>query len=61
MGYRDIGESNRFDVFKFSEDIDQVTKFIASMRAEGGGDFPEDVQGGLDKALNMEWTEGSIR
>lgn len=31
------------------------------MSAMGGGDLPEDVQGGLDKALKMEWTEGSIR
>ena len=43
MGYRDIGESNRFDVFEFSEDIDKATKFIASMSAMGGDDFAEDV------------------
>jgi hypothetical protein len=43
VGYRDIGESNRFDVFEFSEDVDATTKFIASMSAMGGGDFAEDV------------------
>ena len=31
------------------------------MNATGGGDTPEDVQGGLNHALKMEWTEGSIR
>lgn len=32
------------------------------MRATGGGDAPEDVQGGLHQALNnMLWTEGSIK
>jgi len=43
IGYRDIGESNRFDVFKFSQDLDAAVKFIAKMRADGGGDTPEDV------------------
>ena len=27
----------------------------------GGGDFPEDVQGGFHKALGMDWLPGSIR
>ena len=43
IGYRDIGESNRFDIFKFSEDLDAAVKFISTMRATGGGDTPEDV------------------
>jgi hypothetical protein len=33
VGYRDIGESNRFDIFQFSEDLDAAVKFISSMRA----------------------------
>jgi hypothetical protein len=43
VGYRDIGESNRFDIFQFSEDLDAAVKFISSMRATGGGDDAEDV------------------
>jgi len=31
------------------------------MRATGGGDAPEDVQGGLNEALKMEWTDGSVK
>jgi hypothetical protein len=31
------------------------------MRAFGGRDHPEDVQGGLDHALKMQWTQGSIK
>jgi hypothetical protein len=61
IGYRDIGESNRFDIFKFSEDLDAAVRFISSMNATGGADTPEDVQGGLNHALRMEWTEGSIK
>ena len=43
IGYRDIKESNRFDIFKFSEDLDAAVKFISTMSATGGGDIPEDV------------------
>jgi len=31
------------------------------MAANGGGDAPEDVQGGLNQALNMKWTPSSIK
>lgn len=31
------------------------------MSASGGGDNPEDVQGGLNKALNLKWTPNSIK
>lgn len=61
VGYRDVQDKNRFDVFDFSEDLDAVTKFIAKMAANGGGDAPEDVQGGLNQALNMKWTPSSIK
>jgi hypothetical protein len=61
VGYRDVQDKNRFDVFEFSEDLDAVTKFIAKMSANGGGDAPEDVQGGLNQALNMKWTPSSIK
>ena len=61
IGYRDIKDSRRFDIFQFSEDLDAVVQFISRMEASGGGDTPEDVQGGLNHALNMKWTEGSIK
>jgi hypothetical protein len=31
------------------------------MNATGGGDTPEDVQGGLQKALEMKWSETSTK
>ena len=52
VGYRDICDTmpKRFDVYDFSEDVEAVTKFIATMRAGGNGntDLSEDVQGGLN-------------
>ena len=62
VGYRDIKDGNkRFDVMDFTDDLDSVKKFIASMDATGGCDFPEDVQGGYNKALNLTWRSGSIK
>ena len=61
IGYRDVQDKPRFEIFQFSEDLDAAVKFITSMRAMGGGDAPEDVQGGLNHALKMSWTEGSIK
>jgi hypothetical protein len=42
-------------VTDFNEDIDLVKKKIESQPAIGGGDTPEDVQGGFNKALNLSW------
>ena len=39
----------------FSEKVEEVKNFISKQRAEGGGDLPEDVQGGFHKALGMNW------
>jgi hypothetical protein len=51
VGYRDVQDNPRFSIHEFSEDIAQVKKFISGVQATGGGDWPEDVQGGFHKAL----------
>ena len=61
VGYRDHCDQERFTIQPFSSDIAQVKKFIAGVRALGGGDFPEDVVGGLRKCLDQSWTAGSSR
>jgi len=43
IGYRDVQDKPRFEIFQFSEDLDAAVKFISTMRAMGGGDAPEDV------------------
>lgn len=52
VGYRDIKDRVRFSIHEFTDDIDKIIKFIADVRAEGGGDLPEDVVGGLRKCLD---------
>lgn len=61
VGYRDVQDKPRFEIFEFSEDLDACAKFIGTMKATGGGDAPEDVQGGLQKALEMKWTTDSAK
>jgi len=49
VGYRDFCSPprERFEIMPFNADLDAVKNFIANVRALGGGDGPEDVQGGL--------------
>lgn len=51
VGYRDIQDGNRFSIHEFTDDLDKVKKFISSVTANGGGDTPEDVQGGFHQAF----------
>ena len=61
IGYRDIRDRERFTIQPFTDDIDKVKQFIAKTNAEGGADFPEDVQGGLNKALQQDWGLSSVK
>jgi hypothetical protein len=61
VGYRDYGDRPDFSIHEFTEDIEKVKNFISGVYASGGGDFPEDVQGGFHKALNMNWEPRSIK
>ena len=52
IGYRDHKDTVRFSIQPFSDNVDLVKNYIANVRAEGGGDAPEDVVGGLRKCLD---------
>jgi hypothetical protein len=56
VGYRDYGDGPiQFEVMDFTEDVSQIQKFVAGISAQGGGDTPEDVFGGLEKVLSLNW------
>jgi hypothetical protein len=65
VGYRDYDlteESKRYSIMDFSDNIDEVKDFIANVRARGGGgDGPEDLAGGLFRALQQSWAEDSAK
>ena len=52
IGYRDHCDTQRFTIKAFTEDLEDVKTFISKTRAEGGGDWPEDVVGGMRKCLD---------
>ena len=62
VAYRDFCDGkNRLNVTDFTTDIDAIKKKIQGQRATGGGDMPEDVQGGLNKALGLSWQPNSVK
>jgi serine/threonine-protein phosphatase PP1 catalytic subunit len=59
VGYRDIGDSDRFEILPFTTSVEQFRQFVGGVTAWGcGGDVPEDVLGGLDQVLKFDWGVG---
>ena len=62
VGYRDFTEGEkRFSLMDFTEDINVMKTFIKDQQAFGGVDWAEDVQGGLNQALRLNWNRGSVK
>ena len=61
VGYRDIKEKERFEIQDFTDDFSSLENFISGIEAKGGGDFPEDIAGALDKALKLSWRKNSAK
>ena len=61
VGYRDIGDTDIFEILPFTNDITKVKTFIGQAIADGGSDIPEDVQGGLKMSLLQDWTQEAAK
>ena len=61
VGYRDHCDRERFAIHEFTDDVDKIKRYISSVQAIGGGDFPEDVVGGLRKCLDQHWSANSSK
>ena len=56
IGYRDFcDKDNRLTKLPFTKNVDDFVKFVGKQSATGGGDPPEDVFGGLDAVLGLDW------
>src|SRR4051812_40359557 len=57
-GYRDHCDSNRLQIFDFTDSYSELERYISDeVQATGGGDGPEDVLGGLNAAIHgMNWS-----
>ena len=57
VGYRDFCDGDeRLEVLQLTDDLAELQDFVALVEASGGGDTPEDVLGGLQAALDLEWS-----
>ena len=61
IGYRDHTDKKRFAIKNFTEDVEEIKKWINGVKAEGGGDIPEDVTGGMKKCLEQYWKKHSTK
>jgi len=60
VGYRDFDDKPQFEILNFQMNIDTFEQFVGNVKANGGGDVPEDVFGGFEKVLSLIW-ESSVR
>lgn len=56
VGYRDFGDRAQFEQLPFTDNVDEFRHFLARIHATGGDDGPEDVFGGLQKAVTLNWS-----
>jgi len=61
VGYRDVFDEKRFEILQFTSDVKKVTDFLEGIKADGGLDGPEDVNGGFQEALRSMYWEGFNR
>ena len=58
VGYKDWSDgSDHFEVLDFTRDVSEFQRFVGGITAGGGGDAPEDVLGGVCRALELSWPE----
>jgi uncharacterized protein YegL len=59
VAYRDRGDAYVTEVTPLTDNLDAVYEKLVALRADGGGDGPEDVNAGLDDAVHkMQWSNG---
>lgn len=60
VGYKDWCDGeDHFEILPFTDSISDFTAFISGIDPNGGGDFPEDVLGGIHQALKLSWPSDS--
>lgn len=58
--YRDRSDRQVIQELPFTTDVTGFARAMQSVRASGGGDYPEDLNAGLEAALSrLQWSEGN--
>jgi hypothetical protein len=62
--YRDLAEDGPGHLDKvcgLTQDVSSIAEAVRGIQAIGGGDPPEDVLDGLQRALSMDWRPGVVK
>ena len=57
--YRDRADREVVQRIGFTTDVPAFAAAMRGVRASGGGDYPEDMNAGLEAAMAMDWTAGN--
>lgn len=59
--YRDRGDAYVVKYLPFTDDVKAFETALSDVAADGGGDYPEDLQAALDVTVNdLAWREGAL-
>jgi Mg-chelatase subunit ChlD len=58
--YRDRGDEFITKSLPFTRNVNDVVSFLSSTSAGGGGDFPEDMNAGLDAMMRQSWSRDAV-
>ncbi|HTM23286.1 MAG TPA: carboxypeptidase regulatory-like domain-containing protein [Kofleriaceae bacterium] len=61
VAYRDRGDTVPLACRDLDGDVDAFMAWLATLRADGGGDYPEDVEAAMAAAMGqLTWREGNV-
>jgi Mg-chelatase subunit ChlD len=58
--YRDRGDEFITKSLPFTQSADDAVRFIAGTSAVGGGDYPEDMNAGLEAMMRQRWSREDV-
>lgn len=58
--YRDRGDAFITKSLPFTRSADDAVSFISGTTADGGGDFPEDMNAGLQAMMRQHWSRDAV-
>jgi hypothetical protein len=58
--YRDRGDEFVTRPLRFTRRVDEAVAFISTTSADGGGDFPEDMNAGLEAMMEQRWSRDAV-
>ena len=58
--YRDRGDAFITKALPFTRSADDAVAFISGTTADGGGDYPEDMNSGLEAMMRQHWSRDAV-